>query len=133
MVVEDAAVAQIELILASDDSKQTQQLLTDLQASRYTYSFVCLFVREALLEAACRRILRNAGNTPSVIVINHAFAGPDCEALLQLARNASPIAAVECVVTDPPSDSMARAKLIRLGARLFQGERHSELMLLTLH
>jgi len=133
MIVEDAVAAQIELILASDDPVQVRRLLSDLQASKYAYSFVSLSVREALLEAACRQILKNAGTTPTVLVINHAFAGAECEALLQLALNASQIAAIECVVTNPPSDSTARARLIRLGAKLFDGEPGDESVFLTLH
>lgn len=133
MIVEDAASAQIELILASDDPEQIRRLLSDLQASKYAYSFVSLSVREALREAACRQILKNAGTTPTVIVINHAFAGAECDALLQLAQNASQIAAIECVVTNPPSDRAARERLIRLGAKLFEGEPGDESALLTLH
>ena len=133
MVVEDAASAQIQLILASNDPMQIRQLLADLQASKYVYFFASLSIRATLVEAACRQILKNAGKTPNVIVINHAFADTDCEALLQLARNASPLAAVECVVTNPPSDIKARERLIRLGARLFDGEPDSELIPLTLH
>jgi len=133
MIVEDAVSAQFELILASDDPVQVRRLLSDLQASKYAYSFVGLSVREALVETACRQILKNAGTIPTVVVINHAFAGADCEALLQLALNASQIAAIECVVTNPPSDGGARERLIRLGAKLFDGEPGDASMLLTLH
>jgi len=133
MVVEDAASAQIELILASDDPRQTRQLLSDLQSSKHAYSFVNLSVREALVEAACRQILKNAGKLPSVMVINHDFAGTDCEILLQLAMNASAIAAIACVVTNPPAESNARERLVSLGARLFDGEPEGEQVPLILH
>ena len=133
MVVEDAASCQIELILASDDPCQTRQLLGDLQSSKHAYSFVSLSVREALVEAACRQILKNAGKTPSVLVINHDFAGADCEVLLQLAMNASPIVAIACVVTNPPSEPDARERLVSLGATLFESEPEGEKVPLKLH
>jgi hypothetical protein len=129
----DAASAEIELILASDDAGQTRQLVNDLHASKHAYSFVSLSVRETLVEAVLRRILKNAGKMPSVMVINHTFVGADCEVLLQLALNASPIAAIECVVTNPPVEKGVREKLIRLGARLFDGEPGGEAALLVLH
>jgi hypothetical protein len=133
MVVMDAASAEIELILVSDDPAETRQLANDLHASKHTYSFVSLSVRETLVEAALRRILGNAGKTPSVMVINHRFVGADCEVLLQLALNASSLAAIECVVTNPPIEKGLREKLIGLGARLFDGEPGGDAALLILH
>lgn len=133
MVVDDPCGAQIELILASDNRAQARELARDLKASRYAYAFVHLSMRGGLVEALRAQIARNGGRMPTVVVIDYTLAGTDCEALVRDVQVAARARAIECLVTHPPMDDRIRARLVDLGARLFDGDVGDALPLLTLH
>lgn len=122
MVIRTAETAQIQLILASGEKAQARSLLRDLQTSRYAYHFTQIADRKSLVADMKALIDRSSGSLPTVLVINCKFAGTCCESLLRIAREAATVMAIECVVTNPPADRSARARMARLGARLFDGE-----------
>jgi hypothetical protein len=122
MVIRTSETAQIQLILASGEKAQARSLMRDLQASRYAYHFAHSTDRKTLVADVKALIDRSKGSLPTVLVINSKFAGPCCETLLRVARDAAKVMAIECVVTNPPPGRGARARLARLGARLFDGE-----------
>ena len=118
MVVQDFTTAQIRLILVSNDKAEARQLLHDTRASKYIYGFALLDDPKYLLKAVEQQITGGL-NLPTVLVVNYAFAGDACEALLKLAHTCEGRPAIECVVTHPPASPAVRERLTGLGARLY--------------
>jgi hypothetical protein len=131
MLSRDAATAQIQLILASNDRTQRLALEGDLRSSKFAYFFVNLAQRDTLLVSVKNQIEQNRGKIPIVLVLDFKFVTKDARALLELARAASRSLAIECVVTNPPKDAQTREILTSLGARLFDNDASS--LELTLH
>ncbi len=122
MVIRTSETAEIQLILATGEEAQARALLRDLQASKYAYHFARNTDPETLVADVKAQIARTKIGLPTVLVINSKFAGTCCETLLRLVRDAAKVMAIECIVTNLPADRTARARLARLGARLFDGE-----------
>jgi hypothetical protein len=133
MIVQDFAAAQILFILASDDRTQLQELTRDLKRSKYLYAFSYHADKATAVNCVSQAIADNDGKLPIVLVINYKFAGKTSKALLELAREAGKAAAIECVVTHPPTLDKERETLLALGARLFEEEASMALAELTLH
>jgi hypothetical protein len=133
MIVQDFATAKILFILASDDRTQLQELTRDLKRSKYLYSFSYHADKATAVDCVSRTIADNDGRLPIVLVVNHKFAGKTSKTLLELARDAAKGAAIECVVTHPPTLAKERQTLLALGARLFEEEADMALAELTLH
>lgn len=133
MLVQDAAGAQIQLILASDNKAEAMQLTRDLHASKYAYRVLHLGDRATLLDSLKRVISETGRTVPTVVVVNYNFAGRSSEALLQLANGISQDVAIECVVTSTPLDDGIRRRLKDLGATLFDGDLENISGNLTFH
>jgi hypothetical protein len=129
MAIRDFAGAQIQLLLASNNPSQVQQIKHDLQRSSYLYAFTLLGERNAILKAIQRQVEAGASNLPTVLVLNYEFVKRDCEKILRLIQKASAKMAVECVITHPPMDQAARLALTKMGARLFDALEPSEFAL----
>jgi hypothetical protein len=133
MIVPDQRAAQLQLILVSGDKAQARALTRDLQESRYLYAFSHLDERASLVANVKAQIALVGRRLPIVLIINHKFAGSQCEILVRQANEAKKTMAIECVVTDLSADIQARARLHRLGARLFDGDPAEISMELSLH
>ena len=133
MIVQDFATAQILFILVSDDRIQVQELSRDLKRSKYLYSLSYHADKATAVKSVSQAIADNGSRLPIVLVVNYKFAGKASKTLLELARDAGKDAAIECVVTHPPTLNKERETLLALGARLFEEEANMALAELTLH
>ena len=133
MIVADTRSAHLRLILVSADKEQVSCLKRDLQNSNYLYAFYHMDSPDTLVADVQAQLARGVSRLPLVLIVNHSFAKSDCEILVRYASEAKKTMAIECVVTDPPKDGMARTRLQRLGARLFDGNPAEIPMELSVH
>jgi hypothetical protein len=133
MAIQEAASAQILLVLASNDSSQVRQLTRDLQRSSYAYAFSHHGEKKGVLAAIETLLAGGEENLPTVLVLNYKFVGRDCQKILQMVREAAGKRAVACVVTHPPADQHTRHLLSALGARLFDESMQLEPSQFALH
>jgi hypothetical protein len=132
MIVSNPRIANIQLILASNDKTQVRTLTRDLQASKYLYDFLHLDDTTSLVADIESRIAQGS-KAPIVLVINFQFAGAQCETLLRIAQDAQKVRAIECAVTNVPEGGSVRGRILKLGARLVEGNSSEMPMELTLH
>jgi hypothetical protein len=118
VLIQHSAIAQLRLILISNDTAELTKLRDDMRASRLSYQFHHISSSADLVEAL-EPHLASVQTTPVVIVVDYGFTRRECERVLAYAKLSSRNMAIECVVTNPPGDAKIRAKLKRLGATLF--------------
>jgi hypothetical protein len=133
MIVPDERAAHLQLILVSGDKAQLNALMRDLKNSNYLYAFSHFDDSNTLVAGVQAQMTRGAGRIPLILIINHKFAGSNCETLVRYAQEAKKNMAIECVVTDLPKSTKAREQLHRLGARLFDGDPAEMPLELSLH
>jgi hypothetical protein len=133
MAIQDSASAQIQLLLASNDPSQVQQLTHDLKRSKYFYAFTHHGDQDSILTAIQSLVETGDRNLPTILVLNYEFTRRDCEKILRLVQKASATRAIECVITHPPTDQPSRLMLTKLGARLFDDSDQFEPSQFALH
>lgn len=122
MIVKDPEQAQVQIILATDNASQTQNVCADLARSQVEYFLVCLSRRADLLFHFQRNFVDLLKEVPTVFIFDYSFSEENIEEICLGVNMIAQAMPVEYLLIDAPLDRGIRKKLSRAGASFYDSD-----------
>lgn len=133
MLAASLDTAQVRIVLISDDRRQVDSIMADINRSKFRYIFV-LLSKPGELFFNIYSEFKNIRNTiPTVFIFDYKFSSYFIKSMIESLNGLENAAPVDFVVIDPPRDPGIRQRLKRLGATLYESAAEQATAELTVH
>ena len=122
MPFDESTIADIELIIVTDDQAHAQSIRDSLSHGRYRYAITHIRHRASLLADFEASVEGVRGQRPVIVFLDCAFLEEQAEVFAARVLELGRAMAIECVATRPPLERHRRMRLRMLGASLYDAE-----------